>query len=145
VRELPGVADGFTQALQLMNKAIELGPRAATQLPKPNYRGNPPSGSRGGTPQPGTKAKRTRPAPTEVTFRSIVEEFASSHNLLFIPTGKSEEKSRMPLFRLSQNLDGKGGINVYLLDDVVWAPDGESGYRAIPLDEMVLRATRGRA
>lgn len=137
VQNMPGVAQGFTRALQLMNNAIELGPDAPTQLPRPDHR-PPPSMSK-----PATAASKPRPARTqEITFRSIVEGFASSHNLLFMPTGRAHEKSRMPLFRVSQTTDGKGGLLVYIQDDAVWAPDGDD-YRAIGLENMILRAMKG--
>lgn len=139
VQSMPGVAQGFTRGLQLMNKAIELGPNAVTQLPRPDHRAPltaPKVPSRQTTPKP--RPSRTQ----EITFRSIVEDYASSHNLLFIPTGRAHEKSRMPLFRVSQTADGKGGLLVYIMDDAVWAPDGDE-YRAISLETMVLRATKG--
>lgn len=141
VQTMPGVSQGFTRGLQLMNKAIELGPDAPTRLPRPEHK--PPSGpsSRAATPK-AEPLRSVRPARTqEITFRSIVEDFASSHNLLFMPTGRAHEKSRMPLFRVSQTTDGKGGLLVYILDDAVWAPDGDD-YRAISLESMVLRANK---
>ncbi|PCH36375.1 TFP11-domain-containing protein [Wolfiporia cocos MD-104 SS10] len=139
VQAMPGVARGFTRGLQLMNKAIELGPDAPTRLPRPDHRASP---SREGSPMPKQPASKPRPARTqEVTFRSIVEEYAASHNLLFIPAGRVHEKSRMPLFRVSPTADGKGGLLVYILDDAVWAPDGDE-YRAISLEDMVLRAAK---
>ena len=140
VQSMPGVAQGFTRGLQLMNKAIELGPNAPTQLPRPEFftRAASPktTGSRQSTPKP-------RPVRTqEITFRTIVEDYAASHNLLFMPTGKVHEKSRMPLYRVSSSVEGKGGLLVYIQDDAVWAADGDE-YRAITLEDMVLRATRG--
>lgn len=138
VRALPDVAGGFKRGLELMNKAIELGPEAAARLPKPDYRA--------ATPPPTAKAK-ARPAARgqEITFRDLVEEHAASHNLLFIPAGRAHEKSRMPLFRVSQTVDGKRGLLVYIEDDAVWAPSPSNGddYRAISLEDMVLRATKG--
>lgn len=138
MQSMPSVAQGFTRGLQLMNKAIELGPDAPTRLPRPDHRAplaTTPTPSKKGTPN-------VRPVRTqEITFRSIVEDYASSHNLLFIPAGRVHEKSRMPLFRISQTVDGKGGLLVYIMDDAVWAPDGDE-YRAISLENMVLRATR---
>ncbi|KAJ7180967.1 GC-rich sequence DNA-binding factor-like protein-domain-containing protein [Mycena filopes] len=142
VQNMTGVARGFTRGLQLMNKAIELGPDAPTRLVRPDYRAEqavasgsaPSTPKRNGPPRP---AARTQ----EITFRSIVEDFAASHNLLFIPTGRAHELSRMPLFRVSLTADGKGGILVYILDDAVWAPVAEDGtYRAISLEDMVVRA-----
>lgn len=83
----------------------------------------------------------------EITFKSIVEEYAAEHNLLFLPAGKAHEKSRMPLYKVSPNVDGKGGVLVYLLDDAVWAPPAEGDspdYRAISLEDMVLRAAKSK-
>ncbi|KAK0501366.1 GC-rich sequence DNA-binding factor-like protein-domain-containing protein [Armillaria luteobubalina] len=145
VQSMPGVSRGFTCGLQLMNKALELGPDAPTRLPKPDFLAAAASHtpSRNGTSktQPRSSA-RTQ----EITFRSIVEEFAASHNLLFLPTGRAHEKSRMPLFRVSPSADGKGGLLVYILDDAVWAATEGVGsttedYVAISLDAMVLRAS----
>ncbi|KAK0446791.1 GC-rich sequence DNA-binding factor-like protein-domain-containing protein [Armillaria borealis] len=145
VQSMPGVSRGFTCGLQLMNKALELGPDAPTRLPKPDFLAAAASdaSSRNGT-------SKTQPRPSartqEITFRSIVEEFAASHNLLFLPTGRAHEKSRMPLFRVSPSADGKGGLLVYILDDAVWAATEGVGsatedYVAISLDAMVLRAS----
>ncbi|KAF8074956.1 GC-rich sequence DNA-binding factor-like protein-domain-containing protein [Lyophyllum atratum] len=145
VQNMPGVSRGFTRGLQLMNKAIELGPNAPTQLARPDLRAElsaPTTPVRNGA--KGTPKVPSRPSALthEITFRSIVEDYASSHNLLFIPTGRAHELSRMPLFRVSPTADGKGGLLVYILDDAVWAPavEGE-GFRAISLEDMVLRAS----
>ncbi|KDQ13045.1 hypothetical protein BOTBODRAFT_112065 [Botryobasidium botryosum FD-172 SS1] len=140
VLALPEVRNGFTKGLQMMNEAMELGSNAPMLLPRPEpYQRKPDTDATSGISKSGTVP--ARPKPTEVTFRSIVEDFAASHNLLFLPTGKTHEKSRMPLYRVSQNIDGKGGLSVYILDDVVWADDG-GDYRAISLEDMVLRATK---
>ncbi|RPD53373.1 TFP11-domain-containing protein [Lentinus tigrinus ALCF2SS1-7] len=141
MQNMPGIAQGFTRGLQLMNKALELGPDAPTRLPRPDYTVPLSAGS---APVQAPKAKeKVRPVRAqEITFRSIVEEYAASHNLLFIPTGKVHEQSRMPLYRVSPSADGKGGVLVYILDDAVWAPDSNGDYRAIPLEDMVLRATK---
>jgi tuftelin-interacting protein 11 len=148
VRSLSGVNRGFTRGLQLMNKAIEFGPDAPTKLEKPDFLGEISAPS-----SPTRAAKETekvaRPSARthEITFRSIVEEYAASHNLLFIPTGKAHEISRMPLFRVSRTADGRKGLLVYILDDAVWAPKTDSPhvereeFKAISLEDMVLRAT----
>ena len=144
VQHMPAVANGFTRGLQMMNKALELGPEAAAQLPRPDHRIPLSSPS---PKEPKARPATAKPPPAriqEITFRSIVEEYASQHNLLFIPTGRAHEKSRMPLFRVSATTDGKGGLLVYILDDAVWAPDGDD-YRAITLEDMVLRATKDKA
>ncbi|KIJ65655.1 hypothetical protein HYDPIDRAFT_88241 [Hydnomerulius pinastri MD-312] len=141
---LKGVQTGFTRGLQLMNEAIELGPEAPTRLRRPDLKAEQAaaSGAAGGAKKAGAAPKSTvlPSRMQEITFRSIVEEFAAQHNLLFIPTGRAHEKSRMPLFRVS-GTSGKGGVLVYVQDDAVWAPDGDD-YRAVTLEEMVLRANK---
>ncbi|KAF7983380.1 hypothetical protein HWV62_22381 [Athelia sp. TMB] len=139
VRALPGVGAGFTRGLQLMNTAIELGPEAPTRLPRPDTAGLMDEGTAGRT-----TAQKARPVPAraqEVTFRAVVEDFAASHNLLFIPIGRVHEGSRMPLFRVSQTADGKGGLLVYILDDTLWAADGEE-YKPITPQDMVVKASK---
>ena len=138
VQRMSGVERGFTKGLELMNKAIELGP-AVSQLPRPDVQAT-------GGPAGQTKARTTVKAKSsrtqEITFRSIVDDFASNHNLMFYPAGKVDEKTGHALFRVSKSADGKGGLLVYIADDAVWAMDGDQ-YRAISLEEMVLRATKG--
>lgn len=146
VRILPEVERGFTRGLQLINRALELGSDAATRLPKPDHTRRPDDGVSTLASAKAAKPTKSRPARThEITFRSLVEEHVAAHNLLFMPAGKVHAKSRLPLFRVSKNID-KGGALVYLLDDAVWAPDpGESTegqYRAIGLEELVLRAAK---
>ncbi|KIM44599.1 hypothetical protein M413DRAFT_442564 [Hebeloma cylindrosporum] len=147
VRSLPGVNRGFMRGLQLMNKAIEFGPDAPTKLAKPDFRGELSEPSSPARAKIDEKFARPSARTHEITFRSIVEEYAASHNLLFIPTGKAHERSRMPLFRVSRTTDGRKGLLVYILDDAVWAPKGdeinpESGeFKAISLEDMVLRSS----
>ncbi|KAG1760263.1 hypothetical protein EV702DRAFT_1284894 [Suillus placidus] len=122
-----------------MNTAIELGPDAPTMLKRPDLRAEQAIANVSVKKPTATKVAPARIQ--EITFRSIVEEFAASHNLLFIPTGRAHEKSRMPLFRVSSSIGGKGGLLVYVQDDAVWAPDGDE-YGAITLEDMVLRANK---
>ncbi|KAH9479550.1 G-patch domain-containing protein [Psilocybe cubensis] len=147
LRSLQGINRGFTRGLQLMNKAIELGPDAPTKLAKPDFLGEISIPS---TPRRSEKDKGRTTKPSarthEITFRSIVEDFAAANNLLFIPTGKAHERSRMPLFRVSRTADGRKGLLVYILDDAVWAPktdganvEGEE-FKAISLEDMILRS-----
>ena len=147
IQTMPGVTRGFTRGLQLMNTAYELGPDAPAKLQLPDFRAEI-SGSRQGTPTP--KAAKQRPTAAraqEITFKEIVEEFVASHNLLFIPAGRVHELSRMPLYRISSTIDGKGGVLIYILDDAVWMPSKEDkeDWRAVSLEDMVLRATSSKS
>lgn len=149
---LPGVQQGFMYGQQMMNDAVSLGNRAGGELKKPDYaswlkKGPGSSKSPRGSPAPttvGTGAKgKIGPSrlQQEITFKSLVEERAATHNLFFVPTGRAHEQSRMPLYRVSTRVDGKGGVEVFILDDAVWVVDGDE-YRAISLDDMILKAIK---
>jgi len=147
IRSLPNIQRGLMRGLQLMNDALVLGTDAPTKLKKPDFRSELASAP---ATVPSTKDKkptatsRTSSRAQEITFRSIVEEYAGNNDLLFIPTGRAHEKSRMPLFRVSGTADGKHGLLVYILDDAVWAPlpgaPETDAFRAISLEDMVNRA-----
>jgi tuftelin-interacting protein 11 len=149
VQALPQVRAGFTLGQQMMHTALALGPSAAATLAKPVF--PPASADRTkatSKPTPAARLAPTAPA-KEITFRDIVEEEAAQHNLLFIPAGRVHAKSRMPLFKVTTRADGRGGLLVYVMDDAVWAADPASAvgeddeWRAISLENMVLRATKG--
>jgi tuftelin-interacting protein 11 len=150
IRNLSAVSRGFTRGLQLMNRAIELGPRAPTELARPDFLAEisgPSSPVRNGVKDEVKIPARSSARIHEITFRSIVEEFVASHNLLFVPTGRAHERSRMPLYRVSATADGKHGLLVYILDDAVWASQEGSAssesdeFGAIGLEDIVRRAT----
>lgn len=140
---MPAVQHGFTAGLQLIYDATGLGVDAPRLLKKPEFK--PLSSSL--TPASTSTAKSTKSsAAEEVTFRSVVEEYAGQHNLLFIPSGKTHEKSRLPLYKVSPSVDGRGGLMVYVQDEAVWAARESGGeeWRAIGLEEMVIRASKGK-
>ena len=141
-----GAQVGFSDGLKLMNKAIELGPDRVTKLPRPERKRSSESSANSAAAK-AKEASRLRPSRAqEITFRSIVEEYISEHSLFFMPAGQVEEKSRLPFFRISRTVEGKGGFLVYLLDDAVWAKDvsgGSDEYRPCSLKDIVLRATKG--
>ena len=137
VRMLPAIEQGFTRGLQLINEALDFGKDAPTKLPKPTHADHPPE-----TAPSARQPKSSTSWVKKVTFREIVEEFVASHNLLFMPAGKVDAKSRLPLYRISRSVDGRGGVLVYLLDDAAWVPKEGANARAMRLEELVLKATK---
>lgn len=76
------------------------------------------------------------------SFRSIVEEAATSADLLILPGVGTHPKTGLPILRISKNVDGKGGKNFYLDEDVVWVEkkDAESGgveWAPVGVDDLV--------
>lgn len=57
---------------------------------------------------------------------------------MLLATGKAHERG-YALFRVSQTVDGKSGVTVYVNDDVVWLLD-KGEYKPVSVDEMVRRA-----
>ncbi|GAA5884433.1 hypothetical protein JCM6882_005250 [Rhodosporidiobolus microsporus] len=161
---LSGVARGFRKGLDLMNQAMALGEDAKYRLKKADFSPkHGPSSSAAATPSNGTprssstttsssrraaapppSAAAAAAEPDEITFRQIVEELAAAANLVFLPLGKTTRKGQQ-LFRVSKNVEGKGGVSVYLEDDVVWIAKAGEEYEPVGVEEMVRRAGAGRA
>ncbi|GAA5873748.1 hypothetical protein JCM8547_005938 [Rhodosporidiobolus lusitaniae] len=158
---LSGVSRGFRKGLDLMNQAMVLGEDAKYRLKKPDFtpKHGPSSSSSSstpsGTPRALASSSSRRPAaptpdaPTDldsISFRSVVEDVASSSNLVFLPTGKSTSKGQQ-LFRVSKGIEGRGGVTVYLEEDVVWVASGSGGraeFEPVGVEEMVRRALGGK-
>lgn len=135
------VDHGFRTGLKLMNEAMSLGSEASTKLAKPDLKSLPDKKARNTKSTTG----RSKAAPAdqpEITFRSIAEQHAANHNLLFVPTGKSHSATGKQLFKVSKNFDGKGGITVYVGDDAVYAMREDGTFRPVLLDDMVKMADK---
>jgi tuftelin-interacting protein 11 len=126
-----------------MNDAMTLGTDAPKHLTKPTF-----------IPLPDKKASDKRnkavfksrnstfanPSDSEVTFRSIAEQYAADRNLLFIPTGRSHSTTGKQLFKVAKGLDARG-VTVYVGDDAVYAQVQDGSFRAVLLDDMVKMAS----
>lgn len=126
-----------------MQEAMQLGSEAPTKLRKAVY--NPPKHS---TSSSASKAKskttpvvrREQPESTDITFRSLAEDIAAENDLVFFPIGRSHDVTGKPLFRVSKNADGRGGVLVYVGEDAVFAQGEDGQFKAISLEGMVQRA-----
>ncbi|KAJ9124319.1 hypothetical protein QFC22_001119 [Naganishia vaughanmartiniae] len=135
------VDHGFRSGLKLMNEAMSLGPEAPAKLAKPEFKPLQDKKSRDKKGKD-VRTKTTQPDQPEITFRSIAEQHAVEHNLLFIPTGKSHSATGKQLFKISKNPDGRGGITVYIGDDAVYAMGEDGSFRPVLLDDMVKMASK---
>lgn len=149
VLEIRGVQHAFKQGLELMNEAMRIGTSAPEKLRKPVYRPLPSSKSsskvRSADERPSSPAPLRLPAdptanPTEITFRSLAEDYAAQRDLIFLPLGRSHAQTGKPLFRVSKGVDGKGGVTVYVGDSAVFAQGEDGAYKAVSLEDMVKRA-----
>ncbi len=75
----------------------------------------------------------------EVSFKSIVEDWASENNLLLHSSHKSDAFGRL-LYRLQDAERRSRGVLVYLAEDVVFGEDGEP----YALDDKLVAKAMGR-
>ncbi|WWC64165.1 uncharacterized protein I303_106773 [Kwoniella dejecticola CBS 10117] len=149
VLQMRGINHGFNSGLDLMDQAIKLGTEAPHKLVKPIFTPLPPSKTST------SKYAKTKPTieeikrpidiqNTDITFRNIAEDFASQHDLIFLPIGRSHEMTGKPLFKVSKSVDGRGGITIYIGDNAVFAQGEDGSFRAISLEDMVKRASASK-
>lgn len=102
-------------------------------------------GSRRPKALPATKVAPPAPVTTaaldmeEITFKSLVEDWASENNLLLHSSHKSDAFGRL-LYRLQDAERRSRGILVYLADDVVFGEDGEP----YALDDKLVARAMGK-
>ena len=73
-----------------------------------------------------------------MSLRELCEAVAAENDLVFLPVGRSEPRTGLPVYRVSRTVDGKDGIAVYL-QDVPWAQTGVE-WEPIGIEEMIRRA-----
>jgi tuftelin-interacting protein 11 len=146
VRESDATQHAFKQALDLMNQAVELGSLAPQKLRKPVFQPLPPKKLKSSS-STKSKSKASTPVPrqpppelTDITFRSLAEDFAAQNDLIFLPLGRSDTKTGKQLFKVSKGVDGRKGVTVYVGESAVFALGEDGTYRAISLEDMVKRA-----
>lgn len=126
LNQVGSVAESWEKGLAMMNHALDLGPKAATELPFPVLRYNDRSGQNMVTDRVNPKdllssTPRSRHEPDEATFRDVVESWCSQEDLLMVPLREAHSQTGLPLFRITASAHGRGGVLVYLKGDVVWA------------------------
>jgi len=144
VRASSAVIEGFRKGLDMVNDALDLGDRAATELSMPTVGSAKPARSTAKVAPPPPKA----PPPAEMketTFRDVVEDWCAEHNVLLIPLRKAHEGSGSPLFRITASASGSRGVVCYFRGDVVWCQDRKDRekWRPIGLGGILERVEEG--
>ena len=142
--ELKGLGTGFKRGLDLMNQAMALGGSAPTKLQRPDTAPTT-SSSTSASSAPVKAQKARRPEQEEITFRSLAESFVAKHDLVWVPTGRSDVNTGQMLIRVSTGAGA--GVLCYVEGDAVYVGLGQAeggGFRAVTLEELVKRAKGGK-
>jgi len=116
IKNLPSIQAEFDKGHEMINQALDLGSKAATELPAPaktRISTSPPA--------PTTPAK-VAPVPVveELTFRHRVEDWCIENDLQFLPE-KKVLHSAGPLYRITAAGNGKNGTLAYFRGDALVA------------------------
>ena len=130
----------FEKGLVMMNTALDLGSRAATELPAPAM-GPVHLTSQHKNVQPEVKGKKVELK--EVTFREVVEEYCNERDLLVMPLRRAHEETGEPLWRVTESAAGSGGVVCYFKGDVVWARGKGGVWAPVGVEELAERALAG--
>lgn len=151
VNGLTIVDDEWKKGLQTMDQALQLGDRAAAELPRP-------TATRTALPTReeavAEAAAASTPAPTkakpqvveEVAFKDIVETWCLEQGLIILPLREAHPQNGLPLFRITASATGKGGVVAFLQGDVVWVQNKKAKdvWEPMGLEDRLVERAEGR-
>jgi tuftelin-interacting protein 11 len=93
-----------------------------------------------------TQPKRQDQQQQELTFKDLVEEWCTEHDLTLLPLREAHPATGAPLFRITASVSGKGGVVVFFRGEVLWAQKKkrEDGFEPLGLDEGLLMRAEGK-
>lgn len=152
IKELTLINDEWEKGLQTMNLALQLGDRAATELPPPTTTTQPSLPTRdeavaeaaaaASAPAPRPKA----PVTEEIAFKDILEGWCSEQGLIMLPLREAHPQNGQPLFRITASATGKGGVVAFLQGDVVWVQNKKAKdiWEPMGLEDRLVERAEGR-
>lgn len=145
IRDLRPATDEWQKGLEMMELALELGDRAAEDLPAPL----PRAAEDFTTSANGHKAVKIEQVVTvvdeDISFKDQVDQWCISENLLMIPMHEAHPTTGLPVFRITASATGKGGVLIYLKGDVAWAQNrARDAWHPIGLDISLVDRAEGK-
>ncbi|KAF8963839.1 hypothetical protein BGZ46_000883 [Entomortierella lignicola] len=147
-----GVATGFRQGLDMINqfmaglKIIAPADLALAQSQALGKNGGGASAN-GGSSDPLGRLQTKKHLVPSISFKDLVQDYATQNSLLFVVTKQTHERSGRPLYRLGGNSTGTaGGILVHMTDEVAFVRSEETGvWMPTGLEEMMTLAGAGKS
>lgn len=139
IKSLPSITAEFEKGMKMIERALDLGDRAKTELKAPERGPALPSSKSSSSSsrherehrhrekhrreqeaqaQAATAAEK-KAQPGEVTFRHLLEDWCQENDLQFIPERKKMHADG-PYYRITARGDGKGGVLVRFKGDVLF-------------------------
>ncbi len=146
LNELPTLTHEWELGLEMINRALDLGPDAASELAPPAAGPTRPIQISKETLPSTPEARTTAPAIEEATFKDVVEAWCAEEDLILLALREAHPQSGLPLFRITASANGRGGVLAYLKGDVVWAQDkrDKALWQPIGLGEGLVERAEGR-
>lgn len=153
INELTIVDEEWKKGLQTMDLALQLGDRAAAELPRPTTAAGSALPSREDTVAEAAAAASTavpaRAKPQiveEIAFKDIVENWCVEQGLIILPLREAHPQNGQPLFRITASATGKGGVVVFLQGDVVWVRNKKvkDVWEPMGLEDQLVERAEGR-
>lgn len=153
INELAIVDDEWKKGLQTMDLALQLGDRAAAELPRPLAAARSVLPTREDTVAEAAAAAAPtappRPKPQvveEIAFKDIVENWCVEQGLIILPLREAHPQNGQPLFRITASATGKGGVVVFLQGDVVWVQNKKAKdvWEPMGLEDQLVERAEGR-
>ncbi|KAK0724331.1 GC-rich sequence DNA-binding factor-like protein-domain-containing protein [Lasiosphaeris hirsuta] len=131
IKALPSIAAEFEKGTALIERALDLGDSAKSELKppekgpalpttRPSSRDRHHHKQRHQTDAQATVKPPAAKQPEEVTFRHVIEDWCQENDLQFIPERKRVH-AEGPMYRITARGDGKGGLLVYFKGDILVA------------------------
>lgn len=155
INDLAMVQDEWNKGLQTMDHALNLGDRAAAELPPPALPTQSALPTReAAVAEAAATAKQSAPAPQaksrvtqeEPAFKDIVESWCMEQELIIRPLREAHPKNGLPLFRITASVTGNGGVVAYLQGDVVWVQNKKTKdvWEPMGLEDQLVERAEGR-
>ncbi|KAG0275174.1 hypothetical protein BGZ95_009109 [Linnemannia exigua] len=144
-----GVATGFRQGLDMINQFMA---GLKIMAPADMAQAQPQSKGRAGGPTNGAsldsfgRLQTKKHLVQSVSFKDLVQDYATQNSLLFVMTKQSHERSGRPLYRLGGNSTGTaGGILVHMTEEVAFVKaEGTGIWMPTGLEELMVLAGGGK-
>ncbi|KAF9290846.1 hypothetical protein BGZ68_005918 [Mortierella alpina] len=150
VLQQTGVAMGFRQGLDMINQqmaGLKIMAPADIAHVQAQAKAKGTAAANGSAPSDRLGRLQTRKhLVSSVSFKDLVQDYATQNSLLFVMTKQTHERSGRPLYRLGGNSTGtSGGILVHMTEEVAFVRTDETGvWMPTSLEDLMVLAGGGR-